>query len=295
MLQSRPDLVFDVGVYNGDDTAYYLSKGYHVLAVEADPSLITDLQARFTAEIARGQLQIMNAALAQTRGTMPFWICEGYRLWNSLDREHASRMGRKAHPVEIESWPLRDLLAQHGVPHYLKLSLHGAEHFCLADLSPGAAPAYISLELPRDAAQSDEVFARLGDLGYGAAKIIDQTTQKQFVLRPLSVKDLVRAVLRRHPLLPRASAKALRVGRRLLRVEKRQAVPSDPARPGHWVFPMGSSGPFGEETDGPWRTTAEAYSDWKSFVNDRWGRSHDLSSWHDLHVKRADPVGPESQ
>jgi len=35
---TRPDLVFDVGVYNGDDTAYYLFKRVSRSAIEADPA-----------------------------------------------------------------------------------------------------------------------------------------------------------------------------------------------------------------------------------------------------------------
>ena len=32
-----PDLTYDVVMHNGDDTAYYLYKGYRVVAVDADP------------------------------------------------------------------------------------------------------------------------------------------------------------------------------------------------------------------------------------------------------------------
>jgi FkbM family methyltransferase len=286
VLQLREDLVFDVGVYNGDDTAYYLFKGYRVLAIEADPSLMAGLRARFAAQIARGQLQILNIALAPTRGSMPFWICEGYSLWNSLDRETATRMGRTALPVDVECWPLRDLLTHYGVPHYLKLSLHGEEHFCLADLDPEALPTYVSLELPRDIGHSDKVFSRLLDLGYGASKIIDQTNQRQFVVRPQTITERLRGALKRHPRLQHTCEKTMGVGRRLLHsVWERQSGEASVAQEAgqQWIFPEGSSGPFGEETDGDWRTTADAYADWKFFLKDG---SHNLSLWHDLHAMR---------
>ena len=32
-----PKLVYDVGMNNGDDTAYYLRMGYRVVAFEANP------------------------------------------------------------------------------------------------------------------------------------------------------------------------------------------------------------------------------------------------------------------
>ena len=43
-----PRLVYDVGVHRGDDTAYYLHKGYRVVGVEADPAMADHLRDRFS-------------------------------------------------------------------------------------------------------------------------------------------------------------------------------------------------------------------------------------------------------
>ncbi len=46
------DLVYDIGMNNGDDTAYYLSLGFRTVAIEANPELVDqpaaqkDTQAR---------------------------------------------------------------------------------------------------------------------------------------------------------------------------------------------------------------------------------------------------------
>ena len=34
------DLIYDVGMHNGADTAFYLAKGFRVVAVEANPELV---------------------------------------------------------------------------------------------------------------------------------------------------------------------------------------------------------------------------------------------------------------
>jgi len=39
-LSQENDLVYDVGMNNGDDTAYYLSLGFRVIAIEANPELV---------------------------------------------------------------------------------------------------------------------------------------------------------------------------------------------------------------------------------------------------------------
>jgi len=98
VLHLQDGLVYDVGANNGDDTAYYLFKGYRVLAIEADPSLMDELNARFAAEVAGGQLQILNIALAPTRRVAQFYICEGYSLWNSFDREDCLAYGPHGPP-----------------------------------------------------------------------------------------------------------------------------------------------------------------------------------------------------
>jgi putative ABC transport system substrate-binding protein len=38
-LKYDPQLIYDVGMNNGDDTAYYLRRGFRVLAIEANPDL----------------------------------------------------------------------------------------------------------------------------------------------------------------------------------------------------------------------------------------------------------------
>ena len=34
------NLIYDVGMSNGDDTAYYLHRGFRVVAIEANPLLV---------------------------------------------------------------------------------------------------------------------------------------------------------------------------------------------------------------------------------------------------------------
>lgn len=284
------DLIYDVGVNNGDDTAYYLRKGYRVLGIEADPTLMAPLRDRFTAEIAKGQLMLLNVALAPDRKVAPFWICEGYSLWNSFDREVASRMGGKCHAVELECWPLRDIFGRYGVPHYLKLSLHGQEHFCLVDIKAEVAPPYLSLELPRDLAISEQIMDRLSALRYDSFKVIDQALQRQLAISPPTLKSRLKNGLRRNPPLYRACESVSLWIRRLVGSEKQGPAQNSSSRTdavAGWVFPAGSSGPFGEETQGSWKTCGEIRVDWRAFLTGETDQGPpSLSIWHDLHARR---------
>src|SRR5439155_786713 len=56
--RSGTHIIFDVGMNNGDDSKHYLSKGYQVVAIEANPILVERGRARLQKEIAAGQILI---------------------------------------------------------------------------------------------------------------------------------------------------------------------------------------------------------------------------------------------
>src|SRR5262245_50303064 len=77
---------------NGDDTAYYLRRGFRVVAIEADTCLAKCAAERFRTQISSGRLRILNIGIAAEEGELPFWICETHSEWSSFDRKIASRM-----------------------------------------------------------------------------------------------------------------------------------------------------------------------------------------------------------
>jgi hypothetical protein len=59
----RQDLVFDVGMNNGEDSAYYLHLGHSVVGVDANPTLTGECALRFKREIDEGRMRIVNAGV----------------------------------------------------------------------------------------------------------------------------------------------------------------------------------------------------------------------------------------
>lgn len=59
------DLIYDVGMHLGDDTAFYLSQGFKVVGIEANPDLAATARQRFSSEIRSGQLTVVNAGIAK--------------------------------------------------------------------------------------------------------------------------------------------------------------------------------------------------------------------------------------
>lgn len=61
------DLVYDVGMHKGEDTDFYLKKGFRVIGFEADPDLTAHCRNRFSEEIRNGKLIIVEGAITGSR------------------------------------------------------------------------------------------------------------------------------------------------------------------------------------------------------------------------------------
>jgi hypothetical protein len=49
----RPDLIYDVGLHLGEDSEFYLKKGFNVVAVEANPVNAAEAANRLKAYVMR--------------------------------------------------------------------------------------------------------------------------------------------------------------------------------------------------------------------------------------------------
>ena len=163
------NLVYDVGMCDGEDTARYLGLGYNVVAVEAIPRLCDAARARFTDEISAGRLVILNVAIAPERGPVTFWVNKAKDGWSSL-YEGLGNRGGGGDTFEVWGERFEAILAECGVPYYLKVDIEGADHLCLEALAGlDDKPQFISVE-----AAELSWFQMLYDLGYRRFALIDQ-------------------------------------------------------------------------------------------------------------------------
>jgi hypothetical protein len=140
-------------------------------------------------------------------------------------------------------------MADHGVPHYMKVDIEGYDYLCVRALDPKNLPKYISVELDRE----HDLVAELHQLGYQQFKILNQLTFTGSM--PIAQDEIGLRLLRK------ASSKFPPLGR-LLRGEalssRLRRVDFDSFLDGfEYDFPEGSSGPFAEETSGPWYSAAD--------------------------------------
>ncbi|MCA6074838.1 FkbM family methyltransferase [Fulvivirga sedimenti] len=168
------NLVYDIGMCDGSDTRKYLSLGYDVVAVEADPTLVEKAKRKFSNYIKSGRLKIINVGITQERGTDTFYVNDAMPIWNSFDKEITGRDNMPYREIKITCVPFADIIEEHGVPFYLKIDIEGNDIYCVRDLKPGNLPKYVSLEADNKA--DLESLDALRDVGYTKFQCINQNT-----------------------------------------------------------------------------------------------------------------------
>jgi len=212
----RPGVIYDVGMNNGDDCAYYLKKGFAVVAMEANPALCDAASRRFEAAIAAGSLTILNLGIADFSGAATFYVHRTNSVLSTFVKLE-DRVGYTGTlpedeftPIQIATRRLSDVVADYGAPHYVKIDIEGFDARCLADLRrAGMMPAYISAE-----AHTIETYYHLVAMGYRKFKMVaGETVQTDYAAHRIGCLDGGQAM---HD------------------------------------FPAHSAGPFGEDVHGPW-------------------------------------------
>jgi FkbM family methyltransferase len=179
------DLIYDVGMHKGEDTEYYLRKGFRVIAVEADPELARACRERLRKYIADNRLIIVEgaivtpAAVRAGQKTVRFHKSD-HSVWGTALADWASRnetLGVASTAIDVEAVDFEAILEKHGVPHYMKVDIEGCDMICIEALRSFAArPDYVSIESDKTsfAGLKGEIDA-LAALGYDAFQAVEQS------------------------------------------------------------------------------------------------------------------------
>jgi FkbM family methyltransferase len=249
-------LVYDVGLFDGTDTAYYLSRGSRVVAIDANPIMVENAKARFAGQISTGQLILINAGIAADDTDLTFWS-SAVPAWSSFNRDIASRHGTEHQPIKVPVVTFGEILKTHGMPHYLKIDIEGNDHLCVEALKfCERIPEFISVESEcvgdDDRPTDNEVLTTLRMLrmvGYRRFKLLNQQSRR--AARPGAAAALIARVVE-----SLAEGRLKRLGLASL------ARPLTDAgrisrRTGH-DFTIESSGPLAVDIPGPWMTFVQA-------------------------------------
>jgi FkbM family methyltransferase len=244
-------LIFDIGMHTGDDTQYYLSLGYKVIAVEANPILVEICKNTFKKEIANGFLQIINKGISTQNGKFNFYINTKNSEWSSFDKKMGGRNNTETKEISVETIILKDLFNQYGIPFYLKIDIEGNDKFCLESIDANNKPKYVSCE-----ANTSDLIDILTSKGYTKFKMINQANG----FYPFCYINEV-------TYFPSLFTKVIWKIKKIFLKN---------------YITYGDTGPFGESTKGQWKTSFEIKKEFNSYYKNN--KPINLLSWYDFHA-----------
>ncbi len=173
-------LIYDVGAHDGESTDFFLKKGFSVVAIEASPGLCERLRERFAPAVATGTLRIVNVAIAERSGEIPFHVNERVSQWSTTNPAYVERSRLAGSPptrtIVVRAERLDDVIREHGAAHYVKIDIEGADLQALRSLDGlTEKPRYVSVEAEKtswDALLTE--FETFRDLGYKRYKLVNQ-------------------------------------------------------------------------------------------------------------------------
>jgi FkbM family methyltransferase len=250
-------LIYDIGMYLGQDTRFYLQNGFDVLAVDASPKMIDKASETFSKEIADKRLTILNYVISTVPGEqMDFYISE-MADWSSLRFEVATREDVSCRKVQVESCTLPLLFEKYGVPYYCKIDIEGYDEYAVRSMKGcHEIPKYISCE--SESLGDKEIFTEeqalatlyaLHETGYTKFKLVDQETLKVLDRNTFYLND------NRASFIFKIVRKLFHFGNyKLAKYTTREKL----SIKYRFNFDYYSSGPFGEMIDGKWFNFTEA-------------------------------------
>jgi FkbM family methyltransferase len=172
------DLIYDIGMHRGEDTALYLAMGYRVVAFEANPDLCADARERFADAIAAGRVTLVEGAIAPGEGRVTFYRHAALTVFGTINPSWVERNepfgGSVAMTVAVVD--LAAQLAATGMPYYMKIDVEGSDLYCLEVLrGVEERPAYVSIEsCQSDWRELEREFDVLDELGYSRFCVVQQ-------------------------------------------------------------------------------------------------------------------------
>lgn len=177
------NLIYDVGLHKGEDTSYYLKKGYRVVAFEADPDLVSICKERFEEEIESGRLVIVEGAIVddEYKEEMVAFYKNENTVWGTVEVSWAKRnelLGSSSVEIKVRAIRFEEELKRYGIPYYLKVDIEGLDQHCLRVLKKfNERPKFVSIESEKVSfSVLKEEFVLLKELGYNVFNVINQET-----------------------------------------------------------------------------------------------------------------------
>lgn len=261
------NLIFDIGFHKCEDLDFYLSKGYKVVAIDADKENIDNAVNKYSREIRVGDLILVNVAITESDNSKVLFNKSEFSAWSSIKTNIANRKDISYSVIEVNGMKLSSLFKEYGMPAYCKIDIEGYDIVALTSLCElEKVPQFISVETECigekeviDEATSLATLLELKKVGYKSFKLIEQIT-----LSTLQLGE----VFYTHD---------------FIELDKRKKFEELL----NYKFPWGSSGPFGEDLMGKWIDFEEAQKTllWHRNQYFQMPKAKNYGFWCDWHAR----------
>jgi FkbM family methyltransferase len=138
-------IVYDFGAHNGSNIDYYLLKFDKVIAVEANPLLISEMNIKFKKEIDQEKLVLVNCVVSSSDDIVNFYI-----------HKHNSVLSQFPVPSDLENFDVikiqskkaSDIIKKFGTPEYVKIDVEHTDAEIIDDIFKNEFyPKYLSAEI----------------------------------------------------------------------------------------------------------------------------------------------------
>ncbi len=181
------NLIIDVGVHTGQDTTFYLKKGFRVVGIEPHPDIYESIKRLLNSYIESGQLTLLNIAVSSKDEPITFYANLDRSFWGTISADRVKESDHSFRSCSLEMTVtgrrFESILEEFGIPYYLKVDIEGSEPPPISFLQRvDAKPQFISIESTKASWNALlEELEFLKKLGYQKFKAVNQAKVTQEV------------------------------------------------------------------------------------------------------------------
>ena len=123
-------MIYDFGMNNGGSLAYFLTKD-RVVGIDANPAMCDVVRKKFSSEIKDGRLTIVQAAVSDSEGIMPFYV---HKTNPGLSQMPLPQDPRQFNLVDVPTRTPVSIVQEYGEPSYIKIDVEYLDHVILENL-----------------------------------------------------------------------------------------------------------------------------------------------------------------
>ena len=86
---------------------------------------------------------MIDKAIAEVAGEISFFVCNEVSVWGTAEKSWMLRnrkVGQESTEIKVQATTLQDLVAEYGLPRYLKIDIEGSVLICFKSLKQYLPP-----------------------------------------------------------------------------------------------------------------------------------------------------------